>query len=275
MSPRIAIIGAGIAGLTAGIALRRHGFSVDIYEKIPKISPVGAGLTLQPNVMQVLSSLDLLPTIRTQASSIHSMGIGARRGKQVKQIYLEKSIKSRGKETFGIHRAALHEILLEKLGTGGLHLGKNLRGIEGKGERLQLSFNDGSKADAEIVIGADGINSGVRRLLHGDEQPRYAGYTCFRGIAEIEDGSLNHKAFEYWGKGDRFGGVSISDNTFYWYAPINQEAGLMRANPKTFLQNHYKNWTSQVTKIIERTPKEAIIQNTIIQNKRKIDKVQY
>jgi salicylate hydroxylase len=186
---RIAVVGGGIGGLTFAIAMRHHGIDVDIYEQAEELREVGAAVALSANATRFFYdhwgmgeefervAFEISALIYRDGKSGREIGRHAG-GKAYRDLF--------GGPYLGIHRAELQKILSAKVGMERIHLGKRLANIDDTGEHAVLHFADGSRAEADIVIGADGTRSTVRNLMLGYEDYLYAGYTAFRGIVPID-----------------------------------------------------------------------------------------
>ncbi len=203
-----AVVGAGIGGLAAAIALGRAGFEVTVYEASPEHRPLGAGLSIWPNGVRALRALGLERLLdqgisqaggvrRADGSMLAGFGPGA----------IEKRF---GEPILGLHRVELHEALLAGCGADRVRLGMRLRAIEGE----ELRFEDGSSARAELIVGADGLNSTVRAGLLGDGEPTDAGIVAYRGVAA---GAGEVPPGEWWGIGSVAGLLPLRDGRVYWY----------------------------------------------------------
>src|SRR5262249_8435910 len=153
-APAIAIIGAGIAGLTAAATLRKIGLVADIYEQAGAFAPVGAGVQLNPNAMKALRGLGLEQHIRSVGFTPEA---GFNREWDTGTItYLHPmgaAIEQRhGAPDVSLHRAALHAALLSINQSTRIHLGKQLVGLDRAPARLRLTFADGTTADADAII---------------------------------------------------------------------------------------------------------------------------
>ena len=181
---RIAVVGAGLGGLVAGALLQQRGHNVTIYEQAPTFSRLGAGINLGPNVMKVLRAIGIEDAL---------MDIGIRpdfwlsRQWDTGETMFKYQMRDDAEAAFGapyllIHRGDFHEILLGAVTPDIVQFGKRLVGLEQDASVVRLTFEDGSAADADIVIGADGINSMAREVLLGPELPKYSGYVAHRSI---------------------------------------------------------------------------------------------
>ena len=179
----IAVIGAGIGGLTLGLALRQHGIDVQIYEQAPELAEVGAAVALAANGTRILRELGLGDALEAVSAVptelVYRHWADARRlvAHPVGAWYEQRF----GAPFWGIHRAHLQRSLVQGWGTRGLHLGKALVGLRVEDDVNVLSFADGSLVTAGLVIGADGIRSRVRRWVT-DTEPVYSGTSGFRGL---------------------------------------------------------------------------------------------
>jgi salicylate hydroxylase/6-hydroxynicotinate 3-monooxygenase len=200
--PAIAIIGAGIGGLTAAATLRKIGLKARIYEQAPAFARIGAGIQMNPNAMKILRGLGLEPRIRA-AGFAPQQGFN-REWHSGEITYLHPmgaEIEARfGAPDISLHRAELHAALVSILPPEIIHFGKKLAGLDRKGSRLSLSFADGTSADADVIIGADGVHSTVLQLLFGSGAPRFTGQVAYRAIYRSEMlGTEIDDRVKWWG----------------------------------------------------------------------------
>jgi 2-polyprenyl-6-methoxyphenol hydroxylase-like FAD-dependent oxidoreductase len=215
----IDIIGGGIGGLTTAIALQQKGITTRIFEQAKTIRPVGAGITLANNAMQVYDKLGLRRDVERLGNPISCMNITDTDLKPISKICLESFEKQYGVKNMAIHRAALQQLLFNKVSEGSVFLDKELLGVTEKNGRFLLEFADGTVIESEAVIAADGIHSKVRKLLFDDHTIRRTNQTCWRGVADMELPYVyKHELNEAWGIGNRFGFVKIARGQTYWYA---------------------------------------------------------
>lgn len=180
---RIAIIGGGLGGLTAGILFQRNGFQVTVYEQTTQLARIGAGINIYPNGMHVLRAAgiaDYLVAIGMLPKTWFS------RAWDTGEIYYkqpeEEWHRHYGEPHIILHRGDLQGALAGQLRPGTLFFGKQLVGIDEGGDFLKARFADGTSVEADIVIGADGVNSKVRELSLGPEAPQYTGVVAYRSI---------------------------------------------------------------------------------------------
>jgi 2-polyprenyl-6-methoxyphenol hydroxylase-like FAD-dependent oxidoreductase len=265
---RIVIVGAGIGGLTAAIALRAVGFHVEVHERAAALEATGAGLTIQPNAVLALRALGLGEAVERAGAPIRAGAVMRADGKPLMNMpdaLGDELQRELGAGIVGIHRATLHEILLRALGEDHLKLGHACLGFAHAGEQVQARFADG-ETTCDALIGADGLHSVVRAALHGAREPDYAGYTSFRGVTSDRCGLPASFGGEMWGRGQRFGGCCIDGQRFYWFATLNAPAGQKYESPaqqKADLAARFAHFGMNVPALIASTPEQAILRTDI------------
>lgn len=183
----IAIVGGGIGGVTAALLLQRAGYECHVYEQSREIARVGAGINLYPNGTRILTYLGLekqlfVKGLQHKAKQSRDFDTG----RLTYTIECQTLSDLYGAPCVTIHRGDLAQILTSSLKPGTLHLDRSLTALDDAGTRVHLTFANGATTDADIVIGADGVNSKVREILLGPEQPTYSGDVAYRGLFPIE-----------------------------------------------------------------------------------------
>lgn len=181
----VAVVGAGISGLTVALALAKSGQSVRVYEATPKLGDIGAGITLSPNAMRGLDYVGVGARVVATGQEPSTQIISHwQHGGKVLTVNRNDTLQTYGSAYVYIHRADLHEILLEEAKQCGvsIHLGKQLSDIEYAQSRPTMSFADGSQATAELVVAADGLKSQARNLFN-PEPPYFTGHIAYRALA--------------------------------------------------------------------------------------------
>jgi 2-polyprenyl-6-methoxyphenol hydroxylase-like FAD-dependent oxidoreductase len=177
----IAIVGAGIGGLTVAATLRRIGCQVAIYEQAPRFERVGAGIQMMPNSMKVLRRLGIEQQVRGKAFQPYShLNREWNTGRILRELPMPEALF--GAPYLCLHRADLHEALASTVPMECIHLGKKLVGLEPHSDAVTLTFADGSRARADAVIGADGVHSVVREILIGPDAPLHKGRIAYRSV---------------------------------------------------------------------------------------------
>lgn len=260
MNSSVTIVGAGIGGLTTALILKNRGIHAQIFEGSKELKPVGGGIILANNAMQVFQKLGLQEKIEAAGNKISCMKITNPQLKPISKINLGSFEKKYGVHNIAIHRGSLQTVLLNELGTENLHLNKRLATIT-KQEVFKLNFQDHSFAESNIVIGADGIKSVVRNQLFAASTIRNAQQICWRAICNFTlPNEYNHEVNEAWGVGKRFGFVKISESKIYWYALANSKNTTSAA---TQLPELFSDFHSHILEIIAATPTNQIITSDI------------
>lgn len=215
------ILGAGIAGLSTAIALKKIGIQARVFEAAPAFKPLGAGLLLAANAVQAYRKIGISEKIISRGRALPLFEILDDRGCIISQINATAIQQKFGVHNFAIHRADLHEVLLEQLAPDQVQYGKRATGsVPGPNGTQEVHFADGSSQHTDFLIVADGIHSAIRQQLLPGAVERYAGYTCWRSV--IDAGDIDQtSATETWGTAGRFGIVPLTDNRIYWFACIN------------------------------------------------------
>ncbi|MEU9475238.1 FAD-dependent monooxygenase [Streptomyces sp. NPDC048191] len=182
-APAVAVIGAGIGGLTLALALARAGVRYRVYEQATRLSEVGAGIQLAPNAVRLLNRLGLADELHAVAVVPETMEIRRWHDDQVLSLTVLGDLCQElyGAPYYTLHRAHLHDVLLRAVGMDRLSLGSRLVRAEEHDRGVDLLFADGSRRTADLVVGADGIHSAVRDALVRDE-PVYSGNAVYRGL---------------------------------------------------------------------------------------------
>lgn len=262
----ILIIGAGIGGLATGLALQQAGFAVQIFEQTKEIRASGSGLTLWANAVRVLQEVGLGGLVQQliQQSEPARAGFHTMRGKQLIQLPPQVVEEQCGGPTIAIHRAEFQAALLERLAPDTLVLDRQLIDFEQDTTGVTACFAQGKRVRGSLLIGADGIHSQARQLLFPQSQPRYAGYTAWRGIAT---GVTPPLLGELWGRGRRFGIVPLTEGRIYWYATRNtpENAAERPEGRQKELLDLFKDWHSVVSALITATEASTILRNDIFE----------
>ena len=182
----IAIVGAGIGGLAAAIALRQAGFSVGVFEQAAQFGRVGAGINLTPNAVKALDGLGVGAALRETAyQPAYRISRLWDTGEETSRLALHEQGAGRyGAPQLTIHRADLLTALEAALPADILRLGCKVVGLGQDEHKAWLDFKTGERVHAKAVIGCDGIHSAVREHIAGPEAPRFTGKVAFRSIVQ-------------------------------------------------------------------------------------------
>jgi 2-polyprenyl-6-methoxyphenol hydroxylase-like FAD-dependent oxidoreductase len=229
---KAAIVGGGIGGLGAATALRRVGIETVVFERAERLEAVGAGLTLSPNAVRALERLGVADAVRATSARGRELLVRTSAGRTLLKVELRGRL-----ETLGIHRADLQRILADA--ADDVRLGAEVTDV------------DALLSEADVVVGADGINSVVRAALHGPEPPLYAGYDGWRAVTEFDDERVRGRFSESWGTGARVGLIPLGDGRLYWFV---SESG--RRDRRPFAQR-FADWGEPIPEVIASPPESA------------------
>ena len=176
---KIAIVGAGLGGAAAATLLQQAGSDVDVYEQAPAFSRLGAGIHMGPNIMKIFRRMGIEKQLDLMGSHPeHWFSRCGETGDYLSRIPLT----GYGASYITVHRGDLHALQMSTLKPGTLHFNKRLETLEETDTQVRLTFADGMVTYADIVIGADGINSKIREELLGVEKPLYSGWVAHRAL---------------------------------------------------------------------------------------------
>lgn len=256
---KVAVIGGGIAGFCAAIALRRIGADVEIFERASSIREIGAGLSLWPNATYALRELGLLEACERAASRVRRIRLSDPQGRE----WAAFRISGQATPALCLDRPALLSVLLAAVDPRRIHVGQECEGISLESEdspRPCAHFSGGRKQAFDAVIGADGLGSVVREFVAGPvARPVYRGYMIWRGVADMlpafyAEGNIT----EAWGKGERFGIMPIGKGRVCWYATRNQPDTAAPQSQAEILE-HFRGWHPPIAEVIAATPESAIV----------------
>jgi 2-polyprenyl-6-methoxyphenol hydroxylase-like FAD-dependent oxidoreductase len=258
---KVIVIGAGIGGLAAAVALQRKSIDVRVFERAAEMTEVGAGISLWANALHALDQLGVGDAIRAASSPYEVAGLRTAEGEILASVSSADLERQFGVATIITHRADLLGALLRAVKPGSVRPGKELLGVRQASGRVTATFADGSFAEADACIGADGLRSVVRTTLHGSHPPRYAGCTAWRAVVHFSSELV--RASESWGHGSVFGQVPMSGGRVYWYATRNGPEGGRNADEKAELLRLFGAWHRPILPLIEAADPQTILRNDI------------
>ncbi|WP_244172615.1 FAD-dependent monooxygenase [Streptomyces europaeiscabiei] len=259
--PRIAIVGGGIGGLAAGAFLRRAGLTVTVYEQAPALTEVGAGLVMAPNAVRLLRRLGVMDQFLRRAVPL-DRGWEFRRWADGSVLSVEKlsGVCERlyGERTYVVHRADLLDSLRATVPSEWVRLGARCTAVDARKDVVSLRFADGSQAEADIVIGADGVHSVVRGAVTEAAPPTYSGICAFRTIVSAQaapDFALRRAQTLWLGPGRHFvhypvaGGQAVNVVAFAPAGDYTDESWSTTATIEAF-RAEFADWDPRVTDLI-------------------------
>jgi salicylate hydroxylase len=200
--PRIALIGGGIGGLVAAIALRERGFGPVVFEQAGELKEVGAGIQITPNSTKILRAIGLEDAVRRKG---FEPGFMLTRDMTTGEVLFRTQAKGAMAERFGagwfqIHRADLLEILAAALDGADIRLNARCVGVEPVEDGAIVEISGGERERFDVVVGCDGILSTVRAILHSKQNVRFTGNMCWRALIPVNALPENHlePVMNYW-----------------------------------------------------------------------------
>ncbi|MCA8092355.1 FAD-dependent monooxygenase [Burkholderia anthina] len=261
----IAILGAGVAGMSTALALAGCGHRIQVYERRPSESTMGAGVVLWPNAGFVLAQLGILPDIIEVGGHLHAMRRIDRHGNLFKVTDIRELDRRMGFPTCSILRRDLQAVLARHVAARGIEVrfGHRATAIDGGADgRVVVHFDNGNAIAPDLVIGADGrMNSVARRYVVGDDTPVYQGFVNWIGIAQgnvplVDEVSI----FDYWGMRERFGIVALDRHRMYWAAAWPEIApnDATESDPGVMLEQRFASWPAPIANVIRATPTDTL-----------------
>lgn len=253
---KIIIIGAGIGGLTTGIALKRFGHQVVIYEQTAQILPVGAAISVWSNGVKCLNYLGLSEKIARIGGQLNDLAyIDGISNQPMTQFSLQPLINEVGQRPYPVSRAELQNLLMDEFGRQDIRLGMRMQQLEDDGTLVTATFADGSKDSAPLLIGADGTHSITRQyVLNETLQRRYAGYVNWNGLVQIDAELAPAQQWTtFVGQGKRVSLMPVADNRFYFFFDVPLPVGLPNNKDEyqATLKEYFKGWCQPVQTLID------------------------
>lgn len=218
----VAIVGGGICGLTAAIALERRGWEPTVYEAATEYRPVGAGILLQTNALLVLERLGVADRVTETGVPLDDSAIRSPDGRALKRFDLDRVERDEfGYGFVAIHRADLQEILLNELDAP-VRTDMECEAVT-DADRPTARFADGTQISPDVLVGADGIRSAVRDAVVPAVEPRALDGVCYRAVVDVDLPERHRdRGLEVWGTGSYTGGAPLDDDRFYWFATVSE-----------------------------------------------------
>ncbi|MFE5283941.1 FAD-dependent monooxygenase [Nocardia sp. NPDC056611] len=249
------IVGGGIGGLATAIAFARHGWDVEVLERSTRIAEVGAGLSLWPNALRALDALGLGDQIRSRAREENSAGIRDSKGRWLSRTDVD-TIRARYGSPILMHRHDLLDILRAAVPESAVRTGISATEARPDGT---VAHSAGTST-GDVVVGADGIHSMVRRTVCGAVEPRYSGYTAWRVVVTPAEpiGDMG----ESWGRGERFGYGTLPDGRVYCFATANLPAGT-EGGGLSELRARFGSWHEPIPMLLAAADDTALLEHDL------------
>jgi len=187
-SLRIAIVGGGIGGLTAALALRARGLDVSVFEQAEAVREIGAGVSIHPNAARLLKRIGLDDQLRKIGSPINGITLRSSKGEAITTPAgpATPAFSQQTGQGYNVHRADFLNLLFAALPGGTVRLGHRCLELKENSDGVRLAFANGAVAEADVVIGADGIRSVIQRQIGLDSRPSSEGIMAYRGLIPAE-----------------------------------------------------------------------------------------
>ena len=269
---KIGLVGAGIGGITAALALQRRGISPILFEQSPKLGEVGAGITIGPNANHVLNALGLEEKLDKLAKPSPNVGtLHYKSGEMLsyvprgRKIYMDKY----GAVSRLMHRAEIYNLLVNELENIDdiLKLNHKLNHIKQDKNKVTLVFDSGIVEQCDIVIACDGIKSLIRDQLFNTEKPKFTGYVAWRGLVEtskVPQVSLDPHFAAYPSENKMFGRYPVKYGKLINYVAVARKPSLTSESwsqkaEVTEVLSEFNQWNEDVVNIIKATPKDKCL----------------
>jgi 2-polyprenyl-6-methoxyphenol hydroxylase-like FAD-dependent oxidoreductase len=259
-SDRVLIVGGGIGGLAAAVALKRIGIEAAVFERAPELKEVGAGLSLWSNAIKGLGRLGLADEVVARGSVIERAQTLTAAGRLLSEAPLGAISRAAGAPSVCIHRADVQQVLASA--TGIVHLGAACTAIRDDADGVTVQFANGQQERGALLVGADGLRSVVRAHLHGPFEPRPAGYLAYRGMARftLPDDPPDRSRLAM-GPGSQAGVFPCGPDRTYWFATT--PAAGPPLDPKAEALSRFRDWLPLLPRVIEATDPAAVMRHDI------------
>src|SRR4051794_3158391 len=251
---RVIVAGGGVGGLTTAIAMQKAGHEVQLFEQHDEIRDIGAGLHIWTNAVHVLQGLGVADKLEQHSSIMQKAEFRTSTGGLLASWPQAEISAEHNAPTLQISREELSKVLQGYVADGTIHTGKRVAGYEETDDGVTVRLEDGSTEQADVLVGADGLRSAVRAQLLGEEPPREAGYTVWRGVFTgasklISPGTFN----SLWGRGERFVFYDLGFDVLYWMSVAsNAGADTSRGEAlKDVLKRRHKGWMQPIEAMIQ------------------------
>jgi FAD-dependent urate hydroxylase len=232
----VVVIGAGIGGLTAGVALQRTGHRVRILDQARQLRPVGAGISLWSNGVKVLDALGLGAEVAAAGGEMKAMGYRDKQGNTLCEFSLAPLVERVGEHPYPLRRSDLQALLLGALYPHVVHTGARCVGVDDLGDRVVVHLGNGEHLEGDLVVAADGTHSRLRGHVTGVETERvYMGYQNMTYVAD----------------GRRVSTMPVRDGQYVFFDVPLDDPVPRGGDPKEALRAHFKGWDPLVQQLID------------------------
>lgn len=263
---KVAIVGAGICGLTTAIACQNAGAEVTVFEAAPKLLPLGTAISLWPNALTCLDKIGLGPQIAALGHPFDRIVTRHPDGTPIMRFDLADLHAKHGQTSRCVTRAALHTALLTEVTADHVKLGAAVENVSWTQDDATMTMADGTMHSADLVVVADGLNSRLRAQVAGPDTLRPAGYGAVLGLAPMwrtpPGWGAGAEACEYYGPNGRFGVIRSDINQTYWFFVSKAVPPATRAVPvdPAWLMDQLRDWPAFARELVVATPQDQMPQ---------------
>jgi FAD-dependent urate hydroxylase len=252
---KVIIIGAGIGGLAAGIALSQAGFGVGVYDRVQDLRPVGAGISLWSNGVKVLNRLGLGREMAVIGGPMRHMQYRWMDGTLLNDISLEPLINAVGQAPYPVARTALQAMLrqaYESQSGEPVHLGHDCVAIAETADQVTATFANGVQAQGDVLIAANGVRSNLREYVLGAPLlPKYAGYVNWNGLVNASaDLAPENTWMIYVGNHQRASMMPVADDRLYFFFDVPLDPMPESTDFRAELTHYFQGWAAPVQQLI-------------------------
>jgi len=262
---RTIIVGGGVGGMAFAAALHRLGLPFVLLERAPELSEVGSGLGVLPGAVRALRTLGVGDELFARGAPFRRFFVCSAAGDELAEVSFTRIFEQAGCPGYVLHRGALHAALAARVPADAVRTGAEVVSIEQADGEVRVRLRDDPTPIAgDLLVGADGLHSVVRRHVLGDGLPRYAGETIFRGIADLAL-ARPEISRELFGAGRRAAYYELGNGRVYWWATAPLAAGtdVPRAGRRAYLLEAFAGWAFDLPDVLAATPEDRILQNDI------------
>jgi 2-polyprenyl-6-methoxyphenol hydroxylase-like FAD-dependent oxidoreductase len=263
------VVGGGIAGLAAALALAQAGWRAVVLERAAEFGEVGAGLAVTGNGMTALKALGAAGAVRAAGHETVAAGYQEPGGRWLLRIPDDPGVRA-VTGLLGIHRQRLHAALLQAArGADGVQLinGAEVTAVapgQADGDQAGVTWHAGGErhsSESCLVVAADGVRSSVRAQLFPAVRPAYSGSTSWRAV--IHDTGFDGRLIEVWGPGSEFGSMRISDGEIYWFGYFRNPEGASFSDELGAARDYFSGWSPQIRALVAATAPDQLIRNDV------------